>query len=191
MPAAHSPAADSSTTTARPVTDGTVPQAGTVLTHPVHGPVRVLSVRSRRVRGTATRYVELRVIGQSMRIAIPLGHSEDVGLRDLLAEDQIEDVLDQLAQPSPPAPARKETWARRMKQLQMRAQSRSLTERVGVVRQILRESGEVPKSLAERQLLHSALAPLAAEISIARGISVDEAHGLMVDAALPEHAQAA
>ena len=106
MPAAHSPAADSSTTTARPVTDGTVPQAGTILTHPVHGPVRVLSVRSRRVRGTATRYVELEVIGQSMRIAIPLGHSEDEGLRDLLAEDQIEDVLDQLAQPSPPAPAR-------------------------------------------------------------------------------------
>lgn len=172
-------------------TPARAPRAGSVLTHPFHGPVRVLSTRTRRVRGTSTKYVELEVIGESMRISVPLGRSEDVGLRDLLEEDQIMSILDQLAQPSPPPPARKETWARRMKQLEMRVQSRALSERVGVVRQILRESGSVPKSLAERRLLRSVLAPLAAEISIARRITLDEARDLMVAAALPEHAQAA
>lgn len=179
------------TTAAHPSTDTPSPEVGSVLTHPVHGPVRVLSVRKRCVRGTPTTYVELEVVGEAMRISVPLGRSVDVGLRSLLAEDQILEVLDQLAQPSPPPPARKETWARRMKQLEMRAQSRSLTERVDVVRQILRESGETPSSLSERRLLRSALTPLAAEIAIARGIDIESARELMIDAALPEHTQAA
>lgn len=178
-------------TPTRPTGDPMIPVVGAVLTHPVHGPVRVVSIRNRRIQGRTARYVELEVVGQDLRIAMPVDRSADVGLRELIAEEQIMQVLDLLAEPSPPPPARKESWAHRMKQLAMQSQSRSLTERVAVVRQILRESGEVPKSLAERHLLKSAISPLAAEISIARDISPDEARDLMIDAALPEHAQAA
>lgn len=166
------------------------PVVGDVITHPVHGPVRVVATTIRQVRGTAKEYVDLEVVEGAMRISVPMERAEDVGLRDLLEEDQICDILEMLAGPETDRQD-KDSWAHRMKELHMQLQSGSLTERVCVVRQILRESGEIPSSLALRDLLRSAISPLASEISIARGISPEAARELLIDAALPGRPHAA
>lgn len=166
------------------------PEIDDVIAHPVHGPVRVVSTFARTVRGALKEYVELEVVGETMRISVPVERAEDVGLRDLLEEDQICGILHLLGEPEDPHDPQ-ESWAHRMKALHLQLQTGSLSERVCVVRQILRVSGTTPSSLAERQLLRSAIAPLAAEISIARAISTDEARDLLVDATLPGRPHAA
>lgn len=169
-----------STKTAK--TDARVATVGDILTHPVHGPVRVLAHRDRTVRGETRPYVDLEVIGDAMRISVPGDSGEIVGMRDLLSEKEIAEVLAQLQETAPERPKR-ETWAHRMKSLTMQLQSGKLSERVSVIRYILQASGISPKSLAERNMLRSAMGPLATEIAIARGIEKDAAEQLLIETA--------
>lgn len=163
-------------------TDARVATIGDILAHPVHGPVRVLAHRERTVRGEKRQYVDLEVIGDAMRISVPSGDGEIVGMRDLLSEEEITEVLGWLQETAPERPKR-ETWAHRMKSLTMQLQSGKLSERVSVIRYILQASGISPKSLAERNMLRSALDPLATEIAIARGIEKDAAEQLLIETA--------
>lgn len=174
---------DAKTKTARPAqADSRVVTIGDILAHPVHGPVRVLAHRERTVRGERREYVDLEVIGDAMRISVPSDDGQIVGMRDLLSEKEITEVLDWLQETAPERPKR-ETWAHRMKSLTMQLQSGKLSERVSVIRYILQASGISPKSLAERNMLRSALDPLATEIAIARGIEKDAAEQLLVETA--------
>lgn len=147
---------------------------GEVLTHPVHGPVRMVSTTTRMVRGAKQEYVDLELIGGDLRISVPAGGKDVVGLRALLVEKQIVDLIKQLGEPIPPI-EKKASWAHRIKSLQMQLQTGRLTDRIQVIRDIVRDSGGVPSSLAERNLLKQAIDPLAAEIAIARSIEREEA----------------
>ena len=150
--------------------DINAPKVGDVLTHPVHGPVRIVSTCTRTVRGTEREYVDLEVIGDEMRISVPSDGRDVVGLRTLLAEPEIVEMITQLGAPIE-APGKKASWAHRIKSLQMQLQTGRLTDRVEVIRAIVRDSGGTPSSLAERNLLKQAIDPLASEIAIARSVS--------------------
>ena len=158
--------------------DINAPKVGDVLTHPVHGPVRIVSTCTRTVRGTEREYVDLEVIGDEMRISVPSDGRDVVGLRTLLAEPEIVEMITQLGAPIE-APGKKASWAHRIKSLQMQLQTGRITDRVEVIRAIVRDSGGTPSSLAERNLLKQAIDPLASEIAIARSVSREEAHELL------------
>lgn len=167
---------------ATPSVDVAVPKPGDVLAHPVHGPVRIVSTCTRTVRGTERAYVDLEVIGDEMRISVPADGRDVIGLRAVLEEKEIAELIEQLSQPIAP-PAKKASWAHRIKSLTMQLQSGRLTDRIEVIRGILGDSGGAPSSLAERNLLKQAIAPLAAEIAIARTISREDADALLQDTA--------
>ncbi|HEX7350687.1 CarD family transcriptional regulator [Brachybacterium sp.] len=158
--------------------DTTVPKVGDVLTHPVHGPVRIVSLCTRTVRDTEREYVDLVVIDDEMRISVPADGKDVIGLRPLLGESEIVEMIAQLAEPIP-APEKKASWAHRIKSLQMQLQTGRLTDRVEVIRSIVRDSGGTPSSLAERNLLRQAIDPLASEIAIARGVPREGAQELL------------
>lgn len=158
--------------------DSAAPTVGEVLTHPVHGPVRIVSTCTRTVRGTEKAYVDLEVIDDEMRISVPADGKDVVGLRPLLAEPEIVTLIDQLAEPIT-APEKKTSWAHRIKSLQMQLQTGRLTDRVEVIRAIMRDSGGTPSSLAERNLLKQAIDPLAAEIAISRDVPRQQAQDLL------------
>jgi CarD family transcriptional regulator len=61
----------------------------------------------------------------------------------------------------------------------MQLQTGRLTDRIEVIRAIMRDSGGTPSSLAERNLLKQAIDPLASEIAIARSVTREEAAELL------------
>lgn len=158
--------------------DTPAPKVGDVLTHPVHGPVRIVSLCTRTVREVERDYVDLRVIGDEMQISVPADGKDVVGLRPLLEEPEIVTLIAQLAEPIDP-PAKKASWAHRIKSLQMQLQTGRLTDRIEVIRSIVRDSGGTPSSLAERNLLKQAIDPLASEIAIARSVPREDAQELL------------
>ncbi|MDN5819962.1 MAG: CarD family transcriptional regulator [Brachybacterium sp.] len=158
--------------------DSSAPKIDDVLTHPVHGPVRIVSMRTRTVRGTEREYVDLVVIGDEMQISVPSDGRDVVGLRALLEESEIVELIAQLGEPIP-APEKKASWAHRIKSLQMQLQTGRLTDRIEVIRSIVRDSGGTPSSLAERNLLKQAIDPLASEIAIARSVPREDAQMLL------------
>jgi CarD family transcriptional regulator len=158
--------------------DTPAPKVGDVLTHPVHGPVRIVSLCTRTVRDVERDYVDLMVIGDEMQISVPADGKDVVGLRPLLEEPEIVTLIAQLAEPIDP-PAKKASWAHRIKSLQMQLQTGRLTDRIEVIRSIVRDSGGTPSSLAERNLLKQAIDPLASEIAIARSVPREDARELL------------
>ncbi|MGP5672648.1 CarD family transcriptional regulator [Brachybacterium alimentarium] len=167
---------------ATPPVDTAAPKPGDVLTHPVHGPVRIVNSCTRVVRGEDREYVDMEVIGDEMRISVPADSKDVIGLRALLEEKQIGELIEQLSQPIEP-PEKKASWAHRIKTLTMQLQSGRLSDRIDVIRGILGDSGGAPSSLAERNLLKQAVGPLAAEIAIARKVTKDEAEALLHETA--------
>src|SRR5699024_2082704 len=131
--------------------------------------------------GESRDYVDLEVIGEDMRISVPAGGRQDIGLRELLPEQEIADLLEQLALPV--EPKKKQSWAHRIKSLTMQLQSGRISDRIAVIRDILGGTGDKPLSLAERNLLRSAITPLAAEMAIVREMTVDEAHQMLLETA--------
>ena len=158
--------------------DFTASKVGKVLTHPVHGPVRIVSTLTRTVRGEQREYVDLEVIGDEMQISVPADGKDVVGLRPVLGTKEIDELITQLGEPIEP-PAKKASWAHRIKSLQMQLQSGRLTDRIEVIRSIVRDSGGTPSSLAERNLLKQAIDPLASEIAIARSVTRESAAELL------------
>lgn len=167
---------------ATPPVDTIAPKPGDILTHPVHGPVRIVSTCTRTVRGTDREYVDMEVVGDEMRISVPADGRDVIGLRALLEEKEISELIDQLSQPIEP-PEKKASWAHRIKSLTMQLQSGRLSDRIDVIRGILGDSGGAPSSLAERNLLKQAISPLAAEIAIARKTTKDEAEAMLQETA--------
>lgn len=158
--------------------DSHATKIGKVLTHPVHGPVRIVSTLTRKVRGEEREYVDLEVIDDEMRISVPADGKDVVGLRPVLGTKEIDTLIAQLAEPIT-APEKKASWAHRIKSLQMQLQTGRLTDRIEVIRAIMRDSGGTPSSLAERNLLKQAIDPLASEIAIARSVTREEAAELL------------
>ena len=130
------------------------------------------------MRGTEREYVDLVVIDDEMRISVPSDGKDVIGLRPLLEEAAIVTLIEQLGEPIP-APEKKASWAHRIKSLQMQLQTGRLTDRIEVIRSIVRDSGGTPSSLAERNLLKQAIDPLASEIAIARSVSREDAQLLL------------
>ncbi|MEE1618937.1 CarD family transcriptional regulator [Brachybacterium sp. J144] len=159
-----------------------VPAIGSLLSHPVHGPVRIVARRTRTVRGEDREYVDLSVVDGEMAISVPADGKDVVGLRELLGEEEIVALLEQLAAPIV-APEKKASWAHRIKTLTMQLQTGRLTDRIEVVREIYGDSGGNPSSLAEKNLLKQAVEPLAVEIAIARDSSREETTQQMLDLA--------
>ena len=82
--------------------DSTASKVGKVLTHPVHGPVRIISTLTRTVRGEQREYVDLEVIGDEMQISVPADGKDVVGLRPVLGTKEIDELIAQLGEPIEP-----------------------------------------------------------------------------------------
>lgn len=155
-------------------------EIGHVLAHPVHGPVRIVAMRTRSVRGAEQKYVDLEVLGDQMQISVPAGGRDVVGLRPLLGRAEVEGLLEKLEAPLEVA-TKKVTWAHRMKTLQGLIQTGRVTDRIEIIRKIVGDSGATPSSLAERTMLREAITPLATEFALALEVSQDDARDLLMD----------
>src|SRR5699024_8477842 len=151
--------------------DSPAPQIDDVLTHPVHGPVRIVALRTRTVRGTEREYVDLVAIDDETQISVPADGKDVVGLRALLGESEIAALIEQLAKPIP-APQKKASWAHRIKSLQMQLQTGRLSDRIEVIRSIVRDSGGTPSSLSDRNLLKQEIDHLGSDIVFACYVSI-------------------
>ena len=153
---------------------------GTTVVHPVHGPVAVRSLHDRIVRGTPVPYAELHEPVTRLTIAVPVSQAENLGVRPVMDTTQIEALLVEMAAPETYTP---QTWSRRIKDYELRLESRSVTARASVVRDIVRVSGPVPSSALERQLLRDSLRILASEVVLSLGCDSDHAMHLLQQAA--------
>lgn len=151
---------------------------GQTVVHPHHGPATVQSITTRTVRNVECHYVILEIQNTNLVVGVPLDQAEEVGLRTVFNQAEIDKLFDVLRAPTG---REEEQWSRRLKDAQEQLRSGDIYAVAGLVRNLLRRSKRDHLSPMEKTLLKHAKQPLVTELSLALGLDAADAE-VLIDA---------
>ncbi len=156
---------------------------GDLAVYPAHGVGRIEGVEDRTIGGIPQAFYIMRILENDMVIMIPTQNVESVGLRELICEDDINNVYAILGEKD--IPQDNQTWNRRYRDYMEKIKTGSLFEVAGVFRDLYLLKSSKDLSFGERKLLDTAQTLLLKELSIARQTSEDtiltEIEGILVN----------
>jgi CarD family transcriptional regulator len=160
---------------------------GSKVIYPSHGTAEVVGRSVRKIDGADVNYLELVVAagdeswrGGAMTLAVPEDRAVELGVREAISREEVDDVMAVLAVTNVRVPT---NWSRRFKNHQEKLKSGDIYECAEVVRNLsLREqSGSL--STAEKSMQARARQILVSELAVSWDISFDEA-GARIDEVL-------
>jgi CarD family transcriptional regulator len=141
-------------------------QVGDKAVYPAQGVAEVVGIDAKEISGKPMKFYVLKVLDSDMRILVPVEKAEQVGLREVVQEDQIREVYDILKEKE--LHVDKQTWNRRYRGFMEKIKSGSLFEVAEVFRDLYRLKGLKPLSFGERRMLDTARGLIVQELSVAR-----------------------
>ena len=144
---------------------------GDMAVYPAQGVAEVVGIEEKEIRGKAMRFYVLRIVDTDMRIMVPLTKSREVGLRQIIDEEEIEEVFEILREKE--VHVDKQTWNRRYRGFMEKIKTGSLFEVAEVFRDLYRLKSTKTLSFGERRMLDTAKNLIVKELSVARKTSED------------------
>lgn len=140
--------------------------------YPAHGVGEVKAIETREISGNKQTFYILRILDNGMTIMVPTQNVKSVGLREIIGEDQVEEVYAILQERD--ITVDNQTWNRRYREYMDKIKSGSVYEIAEVLRDLSLLKFEKELSFGERKMLDTARSLLVKELSIAQGISEEE-----------------
>ena len=134
--------------------------------YPGHGVAEIICVESREISGRKQNFYILKALDSGMKIMIPTSNVGTVGLREVISEDEVEDVYEILR--SREISVEGQTWNRRYREYSEKIKTGSVYEIAEVLRDLVLLKYDKNLSFGERKMLDMARNLLVKEISIAR-----------------------
>ena len=157
---------------------------GDLAVYPAHGVAKVEAIESRELGGQESTFYVLRVLDNNMRVMVPVTKSVQVGLRNLVGDDEIEAVYEILR--TRELSVDRTTWNRRQREYTEKIRTGSIFEVAEVMRDLCLLRTGKDLSFGERKMLDTAKGLLLKELSVARDIDPqiieDEFEEIFVDA---------
>src|SRR5262244_195297 len=126
-----------------------------------------------RVVGDQDReYLTIQILHNDMTVTIPLDSAERVGLRKVIGEETVEEVLTVLQGDGTKMP---KNWNRRFKHNRDKMKTGDIFEMAEVVRNLAQRDHEKGLSTGEKQMFVKAKKILASELMYAKDMDEDEA----------------
>lgn len=139
---------------------------GDTVVYPHHGAAVVESRQQREHKGAPCDYLVLRMTHGDLTLMVPADTCHEVGIRDVVSAEQVEEVLAVLRDPRPEA---KGNWSRRFKENYARLRSGDVFQVAEVVRNLARRDPATGLSAGERRMLTQAKQILLSELAVAIG----------------------
>src|SRR5581483_2177738 len=134
--------------------------------YPAQGVAEVVGIDQKEISGKIQKFYVLRVLDSDMRILVPVDKAEQVGLREVVQEDQIREVYDILKEKE--LHIDKQTWNRRYRGFMEKIKTGSLFEVAEVFRDLYRLKTTKTLSFGERRMLDTAKNLIVKELSVAK-----------------------
>jgi CarD family transcriptional regulator len=144
-------------------------EVGDKAVYPAQGVAEVVGIDSKEISSKIHRFYVLRVLDSDMRILVPVDKAEQVGLREVVQEDQIKEVYDILREKE--LHVDKQTWNRRYRGFMEKIKTGSLFEVAEVFRDLYRLKETKTLSFGERRMLDTAKNLIVKELSVAKNIT--------------------
>ncbi|MCD1146777.1 CarD family transcriptional regulator [Peptoniphilus sp. KCTC 25270] len=127
---------------------------GDRIVYPIHGAGVIKDIETREILGEKKEYYILKMPINDMEVMVPVGHMNDVGIRDIMTKEEMDKVVEVFKNFNrAPMPG---NWNRRYRHHQEVLKSGELTEIAEVVKNL--EYLDLQKSLStgERKMLNTA-----------------------------------
>ena len=141
-------------------------QVGDKAVYPAQGVAEVVGIEAKEISGKPMKFYVLKVLDSDMRILVPVDKAEQVGLREVVQEDQIREVYDILKEKE--LHVDKQTWNRRYRGFMEKIKTGSLFDVAEVYRDLYRLKSSKVLSFGERKMLDSAKQLIVKELAVAR-----------------------
>ena len=153
---------------------------GDKIVYPMHGAGIIEEIEEKKILGETRRYYILKVPCGDMKIMIPVDSSSDVGVRKIISEDALINVISTLEDNTSEM---SNNWNRRYRENMEKLKTGDAVEVAEVVRNLVRMDREKKLSTGEKKMLSNAKQILLSEIILVRGVEQNEAND-MVDKAI-------
>lgn len=151
---------------------------GETVVYPHHGAAYIEDITTKVVGGTEQKFLTLRVVQGDLVIQVPASKIEDVGVRDVSDEEQLEKVFEVLREENTEEPS---NWSRRYKANGEKLTSGDVIKVAEVVRDLTRRDEDRKLSAGEKRMLAQARQILGSEVALAKDIDEEEASDLLDD----------
>jgi CarD family transcriptional regulator len=140
---------------------------GDRVVYPGQGLAEVLAIEEKEIAGKTQRFYKLGVLGNGIRILVPVGNSGGVGLRPVIEAGVAGEVFE-LLRDDAPLDFGREPWNRRFRGFMDKIKSGDLFDVAEVVRDIRRMAASKVLAFGERRMLDTAQKLLVEELAAAR-----------------------
>jgi len=138
---------------------------GDLAVYPAQGVGVIEAIESREVMGSTQKFYIMKIMSNGMKIMIPTGSAESVGLRELILENDVPKVYEILKNKD--ITIDKQTWNKRYREYLEKIKTGSVFEIARVLRDLLILKNDKNLSFGERKMMDTAKSLLIKEISIA------------------------
>jgi CarD family transcriptional regulator len=156
-------------------------QVGDKVVYPVHGAGIVESIEEKEILGEKQEYYVLRFPLGGIKVMVPTKNAEQVGIRQVISEDEVEKVVKVLSGDETKMPT---NWNKRYRLNMDKIKSGDIYEVADVVRNLMLRDKEKGLSTAERKMLNSARQILISELVLSKDAEEDEISALVDNIAL-------
>ena len=153
---------------------------GDKVVYPMHGAGTIQNIEEKEVLGETRGYYILRIPYGNLQVMVPVQGSDAAGLRPIVSEEAVQDVLGVLSAESTPMD---ENWNRRYRENMDKLRSGDPAKVAEVIRNLMRVERAKRLSTGEKKLLANARQILASEIVLVRGVAEKDAMD-MIDSAV-------
>jgi CarD family transcriptional regulator, regulator of rRNA transcription len=147
-------------------------QVGDKVVYPHHGAGTVVKRETREVLGEQREYLTIQILHNDMTVNVPCENADKVGLRKVIDEQMVEEVIGALTGDGTTMP---KNWNRRFKHNRDKMKTGDIFELAEVVRNLSLRDQDKGLSTGEKQMFVKAKKILASELMYAKDMEEDEA----------------
>ena len=129
-------------------------------------------IEEQEISGCLQDFYVMRILDNDMKIMIPTSNVNNVGLRDIICQKEVDQLYSILKKRD--VPIDNQTWNRRYRDYMDKIKTGSVFEVAEVYRDLLILKNEKELSFGERKMLDTARNLLVKEISLARDVGEDQ-----------------
>ena len=149
---------------------------GDKIVYPMHGAGIIESIEEKEILGCRQSYYVMKMPIGDMKVMIPTNNVEDIGIREVINEQEVERVLDVFKEKNINVT---NNWNKRYRENLMKIKSGNIFEVAEVVKTLMLRERKKGLSTGERKMLNYAKQILISELVLAKGIEQNEMESII------------
>jgi CarD family transcriptional regulator len=145
---------------------------GDLVVYPAHGVGLIECMEEKSISGIEHTFYVIRILDNDMKIMIPKGNADQVGLRRVISDSEVEQVYAILEEKN--VEFTPQTWNRRYREYMDKIKTGSIFDLAAVLRDLYILQMDKPLSFGEKKMLDTARGLLVKELSVAKDKKEEE-----------------